>query len=128
MGRDSIASLISQKRKREGIGLRDAAEASGVAFSTLARIENGATPSLRVHAKIIAWLNGEEPPLPAPPMTKHEWFVGQALAGLLANPVAFGPIMQGDPETIAAAAQNFASAANSLASAPSPPECSEGAA
>lgn len=43
-------------------------------------------------------------------MTLRDWFAGQALAGLLANPVSFGPIMQGDPEAISSACGTFADA------------------
>lgn len=43
-------------------------------------------------------------------MSLRDWFAGQALAGLLANPVSFGPIMQGDPEAISSACGTFADA------------------
>lgn len=43
-------------------------------------------------------------------MSLRDWFAGQALAGLLANPVSFGPHMQGDPDLITSAADTFADA------------------
>lgn len=43
-------------------------------------------------------------------MTLRDWYKGQALVGILANPVSFGPIMQGDPNVIAAACCTFADA------------------
>jgi hypothetical protein len=43
-------------------------------------------------------------------MSLRDWYAGQALAGLLANPVSFGAIMQGDPDTIASACGTFADA------------------
>lgn len=45
-----------------------------------------------------------------PGMTLRDWYKGQALVGILANPVSFGPIMQGDPNVIAAACCTFADA------------------
>lgn len=77
-----LSAAISEKRRREGISLREAGEASGVAFSTLARIEAGATPSLKVDRQIRHWLDGETATLPAPPMTLRDWFAGQALVSL----------------------------------------------
>lgn len=43
-------------------------------------------------------------------MDLRDWFAGQALAGLLANPVSFGAIMQGDPEAISSACGTLADA------------------
>lgn len=77
-----LSAAIRDKRQREGLSLRDSAEASGVAFSTLARIEAGKTPSLKVDRQIRHWLTGETPTLPTPPMTLRDWFAGQALAGM----------------------------------------------
>jgi transcriptional regulator with XRE-family HTH domain len=82
-----LSALIRQKRQSEGLSLRKAGEASGVAFSTLGRIESGAEPSPKVDRAIRRWLSGETPTslFPAPPMTLRDWFAGQALVGLLAN-------------------------------------------
>lgn len=77
-----LATRIREKREREGLSLRDVGEASGVAFSTLGRVENGGMTTVRVAQKIEAWLNGEAPILPTPPMTLRDWFAGQALSGL----------------------------------------------
>ena len=82
---NSLGSMIRQKREREGLSLRDAGAASGVAFSTLGRIENGGETTVKVAQKIEAWLNGEAPILPTPPMTLRDWFAGQAMAGLCAQ-------------------------------------------
>lgn len=73
-----LGALIRDKRAREGLSLRDASEQSGVAFSTLGRLENGANPSLQVDRKVRAWLGGAEPVLPAPPMTLRDWFASRA--------------------------------------------------
>jgi len=61
----SLADLVREKRQREGLNLRNAGIASGVAFSTLARIERGGPYSQRVDRQVRAWLNGEAaPPIP----------------------------------------------------------------
>jgi transcriptional regulator with XRE-family HTH domain len=54
-----ISALIKAKRRENEIGLRDAAEASGVSASTLSRLERGAATSLPDSAtltKIAEWL------------------------------------------------------------------------
>ncbi len=81
-----LGPRIREKREREGLSLRDAGSASGVAFSTLGRVESGGMTTVRVAQKIEAWLNGEAPILPTPPMTLRDWFAGQALAGIMSNP------------------------------------------
>lgn len=40
----------------------------------------------------------------------RDWFAGQALAGLLANAVSFGAMMQGHPDAIADVCGTFADA------------------
>ena len=73
-----LGTLVRQKREREGLSLRDAGIASGVAFSTLGRVENGGTPGFQVALKIQSWLEGCAPILPTPPMTLRDWFASQA--------------------------------------------------
>jgi len=84
---ESLSTLIRDKRQRENLSLREAGETSGVAFSTLARIEAGATPSLKVYLQIRHWLNNETATLPTPPMTLRDWFAGQFVAAL-ADPLS----------------------------------------
>ncbi len=81
----ALGEMIRGKREREGLSLREAGAASGVAFSTLGRIENGGETTLKIAQKIEAWLNGEAPILPQPPMTLRDWFAGQAVAALLSQ-------------------------------------------
>jgi transcriptional regulator with XRE-family HTH domain len=93
---EELGPLIRAKREREGLNIREAGKQSHIAFSTLARIENGATPSVKVYHLIRAWLDGEAPLLPTPPMTLRDWFAGQALAGLCG---AFGRVTIKSGET-----------------------------
>lgn len=76
---ENLGQLLRDKRQREGLSLRQAGTSSGIAWSTLGRIENGGEPSVRVDRAARAWLNGEAPLLPTPPMTLRDWFAGQAI-------------------------------------------------
>jgi hypothetical protein len=49
-------------------------------------------------------------PLDGRGMTLRDWFSGQALAGLLANEVAFGAALQGNPSAIAHVCLEYADA------------------
>ena len=80
-----IGRRIREKREREGLSLREAGAASGVAFSTLGRIENGGETTVKIAQKVEAWLNDEAPILPTPPMNLRDWFAGQAITGLIAQ-------------------------------------------
>ena len=92
---DGLAERIRAKRQADNLSLREAGDASGVAFSTLGRIENGGQPTLKVHQRIIAWLNGEQQVLPPPPMALRDWFAGQIANGMAAHSgtsgLAYGP-------------------------------------
>ena len=85
-----LGPLIRAKREREGLNLREAGAQSHVAFSTLARIEQGATPSVKVYHAILAWLDGKSPVPPSPPMTMREWFAGMALVGTIMDRASWG--------------------------------------
>lgn len=100
----TLGQLLREKREREGLSLREAGAACGIAFSTLGRIENGAEPSLRVDRAARAWLNGEGPLLPMPPMALRDWFAGQAISGIEAKGASY------PPETVARDAYALADA------------------
>lgn len=87
----ALGALIRQKREREGLSLREAGAASGVAFSTLGRIENGGETTVKIAQRVEAWLNGEAPILAPPPMTLRDWFAGQVLSGMLASEAGIQP-------------------------------------
>lgn len=54
-----LGALIKAKRQEVGIGLRKAAEQSGISPSTLSRLERniGAAPDAETMAKLAQWLN-----------------------------------------------------------------------
>src|SRR5205823_969178 len=59
-GAARISALIKAKRREGGIGLRVAAQESGLSASTLSRLERGVSSSLPdadTLAKLAAWLN-----------------------------------------------------------------------
>lgn len=76
----SIGAQMRERRKREGLSLREAAAASGISFATFQRMENGCDTSHKVAQRVEAWLNGEAPLLPTPPMTLRDWFAGQIVS------------------------------------------------
>jgi transcriptional regulator with XRE-family HTH domain len=55
----ALGEKIAAKRKREGLGLREAADqCGGVSYSTLSRMERGAVkPDLETLQKIVTWLD-----------------------------------------------------------------------
>jgi transcriptional regulator with XRE-family HTH domain len=55
---DLLAQKIAQKREKEKLGLREAAEQCGISFSTLNRLErNTAKPDVATLNRILAWLD-----------------------------------------------------------------------
>ena len=74
----TLAERLKAKRDRDGLSLREAGEASGIAFSTLARIESGSRPSLRIYQTLIAWIDGAELLLAQPPMALRDLFATHA--------------------------------------------------
>ena len=53
-----LAERIIEKRKREGLGVREAAEqCGGISYSTLNRLERGtAKPDVETLTRLLAWL------------------------------------------------------------------------
>lgn len=56
----TLGPLVQQRRKDDGLSLRQASEASGVPVATLSRIEKGGMPDLGTFSLIVEWL-GESP-------------------------------------------------------------------
>src|SRR2546422_6949735 len=53
-----LGKKISERREAQAIGLREAAEQSGISYSTLSRLERGtARPDLETAKRLIAWLD-----------------------------------------------------------------------
>ncbi len=47
---------LAKRRRDLGLSLREAAEASGVPFATLARVEQGRMPDLETFRRLLGWL------------------------------------------------------------------------
>lgn len=57
---DALGEMLRQRRTSAGLSIRKAAEAAGVSFMTLSRVEAGAQPDLATFLHLCAWLH--EPP------------------------------------------------------------------
>lgn len=116
---DTLGALLRQKREREGLSLRDAGALSGIAFSTLGRIENGGNLTEKIAQKARAWLQGEAPILPTPPMTLRDYFAGQAIGAVIGAVVRQFPsdAAHSYPEDVSSMEQFFASKAYAVADA-----------
>lgn len=57
---DQLGGLVRERRERESLTLRAAAEQAEVSFNTLSRVERGHIPDLPTFHRIVAWL-GEDP-------------------------------------------------------------------
>lgn len=51
-----LGRLLAERRARDRISLRDAAEQIGVSFNTLARVEKGRIPDVQTFQRISEWL------------------------------------------------------------------------
>lgn len=56
---DSLPMLCREKRRREGLSLREAAKQMGVAFSVVTRFENGTGVHLDSAKAVLHWLDGK---------------------------------------------------------------------
>lgn len=53
---EQLGDLVQDRRERERLSLRQAAEQAHVSFNTLARVERGNVPDLATFLKLIRWL------------------------------------------------------------------------
>lgn len=53
---EDLGSLVAAYRRGRGLSLRRAAEETGVAFNTLARIEKGYVPDLATFRRLTLWI------------------------------------------------------------------------
>lgn len=85
---DPLAQLgpeLAKRRRELGLSLREAAEASGVPFATLARVEQGRMPDLETFRRLLVWLG--LPPDRFFVSTERAANTADAIAGqLLADP------------------------------------------
>jgi transcriptional regulator with XRE-family HTH domain len=56
---DQLPMLCKEKRRREGLSLREAAKQMGVAFSVVTRFENGTGVHLDSAKAVLRWLDGK---------------------------------------------------------------------
>ena len=54
---DSLPVLVREKRRREGLSLRQAARDTGLSFSTICRCENGDDIVLTHARALLAWIS-----------------------------------------------------------------------
>lgn len=68
MRHDPIAfgKAVAKKRRMLGLSLREIAEPLGMAYTTLHRIENGASCDVENFLILAEWLNQPVPELPSP--------------------------------------------------------------
>ncbi len=67
-----LARLVSERRRTDGLSLREAATDAGVSFNTLARIERGRLPDLVHFVKVVAWLGLAPESFFNPPRTRAQ--------------------------------------------------------
>ena len=112
-----LGEIIRVKRQEAGLGLRAAAEASGISASTLSRLERGigAAPDAETMTKLSAWLAASVDDLLFGGEAKFK-----ALAGL-STPEIIAVHLRADkklsPKTAEALAQLFRAAYEQLAQA-----------
>lgn len=51
-----LGRYVAEKRASEGLSIRKAADAAGVSFSTISRVERGAQPDLATFVNLCGWL------------------------------------------------------------------------
>lgn len=69
---DALQALVRDRRARDGISLRTAAEQSDVPFNTLARVERGHLPDLANFRRIVNWLGVPADRFFSPERTRDE--------------------------------------------------------
>lgn len=92
-----LGRLLKDRRKTKGIGLRAAAEQSGVSFNTLSRVEKGHVPDLETFSRVARWI-GRSP----------ADFLGQGSITPDSTPDRIEAHLRGDPALSHAAAGRIA--------------------
>lgn len=81
-----LGALLREKRSREHLSIRQAAEAAGVSFSTLSRIESGSQPDLATFLRLCRWLEVEPGELFLKGPTRPGGTIQEVTRHLLADP------------------------------------------
>jgi len=100
---DALQALVRDRRARDGISLRTAAEQSDVPFNTLARVERGHLPDLANFRRIVNWLGVPAERFFAPDRTRDE-----------STPEAIAHHLLRDPDLTPQAAAQIASLVRDL--------------
>lgn len=94
---EDLGALIKERRSKEGLSLREAAEQAEVSFNTLARVERGHIPDLANFRRIVAWLGVSPDRFFEPPQRRWE-----------STPDIIAMHLQADPHLSHEAAQRIA--------------------
>lgn len=94
---EDLAALVAGYRRSRKLSLRKAAEETGVAFNTLARIEKGFIPDLETFRRVSAWIG----------MSPGEFFE-KAGGGKLSTPELIAAQLKADPALSDEAAERIA--------------------
>jgi len=82
----TLAGLVRAKRQEEGLSVRGAAEAAGVSFSTISRVESEHQPDLANFLNICAWLGVDASRFAGSGPTRREAALENAIRHLSADP------------------------------------------
>ncbi len=98
-----VRDQLTDRRQRDGLSLRRAAEQSGVSFNTLARVEKGRIPDLLTLQRLLAWLGLSLADLVKPGATRER-----------STPEEIGYLLRTDPALPVDAADHIAQVVNDL--------------
>lgn len=80
-----LGRYVAEKRASEDISIRKAADAAGVGFSTISRVENGAQPDLATFINLCGWLEVDPAEFTGRPASKNPG-IEDAIRHLSADP------------------------------------------
>jgi transcriptional regulator with XRE-family HTH domain len=81
-----LGRVIRERRKDNGLSVRQAAQAADVSFATITRVEDGSQPDLTTFLKLCAWLGRSPSSFFRPVAERAVDHLGKALEHLSADP------------------------------------------